>query len=67
LALPALMAATRTFPQVFLVHNQRRGGNAVGREDGGGAGRRIGHDESKVGAAALLEPRFCGAKAKAER
>jgi hypothetical protein len=51
--------------QMLLVHNQRRGGDAVGGESGGGAGWRIGHDEGKVGAAALLQARFGSAKAEA--
>ena len=53
--------------QVFLVHNQRRGGDAVGGEGGGGAGRRVGDDEGKVGAAALFEPGLGCAKTKAAR
>jgi hypothetical protein len=42
LALPALMAATRTRPrgaQMLLVNDERRGDDAVGGEGGGGAGR----------------------------
>jgi hypothetical protein len=69
LALPALMATTRTRPPVArrcsLSTMSGRGDDAVGGEGGGGAGRRIGHDEGKVGAAALLEAGLGGAKAEA--
>ena len=44
--------------QVLLVHDERRGDDAVGGEGGGGAGRRVGDDEGKVGAAAGLERRL---------
>ena len=52
---------------MFLVHDQRSGGDAVGGEGGGGAGGRVGHDKGKIGAAALLEPRYGRAKAEAAR
>ena len=51
--------------EMGLVDNERRGGDAVGGEGGGGACRLIGDDEGKVGAAALLEASFGGAKAEA--
>ena len=54
-----------TGAEMLFVHDQRRGDDAVGCEGGGGAGRRIGHDEGKVGAAALLEAGFDSAKAEA--
>ena len=53
--------------EMGLVNDERGGGDAVGGEDGGGAGRLIGDDEGKVGAAALLEAGFGGAKAEAAR
>ena len=71
LALPALMAATRTLPPVArrcsLSTISGAAVDAVGGEGGGGAGRCVGHDEGEVGAAALLEPGFGGAKAEAAR
>jgi hypothetical protein len=51
--------------QVLLVEDQRRGGDAVGSIGCGGADRLVGHDEGKVGVAALLEPRLGCAKAEA--
>ena len=68
LALPALMATTRTLPpvarEVLLVDDEGRGGDAVGGEGGGGAGGRVGDDEGKVGAAAGFEAGFDGAEAE---
>ena len=71
LALPALMATTRTWPPVArrcsLSTMQRRGDDAVGGEGRGGAGRRIGHDEGEVGAAAAFEAGLGGGKTEAAR
>ena len=50
--------------EMLLVHDERRGGDAVGGEGGGGAGRRVGDDEGKVGAAAGFDAGLDGAKAK---
>jgi hypothetical protein len=54
-------------PQMFFIHNQRSRGDAVGRKGGSGARGRVGHNESKVWAAALFKPRFGSAIAKAAR
>src|ERR1019366_9470670 len=51
--------------QFLLLQDQRRGGDAVGGVGGGGAGRLVGHDEGKVGVAALLEPGLGCTKAEA--
>ena len=62
------MATTRTVPPVaremFLINEQRRGFDTIGGEGGGGAGGRVGNDESEVGAAALLEAGLGGAETK---
>ena len=69
LALPALMATTRTLPPVArrcsLVDEKRRGVDAVAGEGCGGAGRGVGDDQRKVGAAARLEAGLDGAEAEA--
>jgi hypothetical protein len=52
---------------MLLVHDQGSGRDAIGGEGGGGAGRPVGHDESKVGAPAGLEACLGGAEAEAER
>ena len=51
--------------EMFLVHNKRGRGDAVGCERGGGACGGISHDEGKVCAAALLEAGLGSAKAEA--
>jgi hypothetical protein len=43
---------------MFLVNYQRGRSDAVGGESGGGARGRVGHNESKIRAAALLKSRF---------
>ena len=44
--------------------NERRGDHAVRGECGGGAGRRVGNNQGKVGPAAGLEAGLGGAKAE---
>jgi hypothetical protein len=52
---------------MLLVHNERRGGYAIGGKSGGGAGWRIGHNQGKVSAATGFKASPDGAEAEAAR
>ena len=71
LALPALMATTRTLPPVArkcsLSTIKRRGNHAVGGERGCGAGRHIGHNQREIGASAGLQAGLGSAKTESPR
>ena len=68
LALPALMAATRTWPPVAremsLVDDERCGGDAIGGEDGGGAGRESATMRAKSVRPLFLRPALAAPKRK---